>query len=133
MEKQPLTRSAFFWADGVIAAVSLVWTAHYLGDIYDGLSFGGFFALFLLLILFPYFLALGAALLLLWMSARTGRRVLAGIAAGVQLLSPIPWLWLNYAMEYTASPFEVMMLVCAGAGMFLLLTLAPVRPTRNGM
>ena len=51
MEKQPLTRSAFFWADGVIAAVSLVWTAHYLGDIYDGLSFGGFFALFLLLIL----------------------------------------------------------------------------------
>ena len=119
MEKQPLTRSAFFWADGVIAAVSLVWTAHYLGDIYDGL--------------FPYFLAMGAALLLLWMSARTGRRVLAGIAAGVQLLSPIPWLWLNYAMEYTASPFEVMMLVCAGAGMFLLLTLAPVRPTRNGM
>ena len=115
MEKQPLTRSAFFWADGVIAAVSLVWTAHYLGDIYDGLSFGGFFALFLLLILFPYFLAMGAALLLLWMSARTGRRVL------------------NYAMEYTASPFEVMMLVCAGAGMFLLLTLAPVRPTRNGM
>ena len=131
MEKQPLTRSAFFWADGVIAAVSLVWTAHYLGDIYDGLSFGGFFALFLLLILFPSFL--GAALLLLWMSARTGRRVRAGIAAGVQLLSPIPWLWLNYAMEYTASPFEVMMLVCAGAGMFLLLTLAPVRPTRNGM
>ena len=61
MEKQPLTRSAFFWADGVITAVSLVWTAHYLGDIYDGLSFGGFFALFLLLILFPYFLAMGAA------------------------------------------------------------------------
>lgn len=86
-----------------------------------------------LLILFPYFLAMGAALLLLWMSARTGRRVLAGIAAGVQLLSPIPWLWLNYAMEYTASPFEVMMVVCAGVGMFLLLTLAPVRPTRNGM
>ena len=51
-----------FWADGVITAVSLVWTAYYLGDIYDGLSFGGFFALFLLLILFPYFLAMGAAL-----------------------------------------------------------------------
>lgn len=131
MENQHLTRNALFWADAVIVVVSLACTAYYLWDIYDGISFGGFFSLFLLLILFSYFLAMGTALLLLWMSARTGRRVLAGIASGVQILSPIPWLWLSYAMECTASPFEVMMLVCAGAGMFLLLTLAPVRPTNR--
>lgn len=134
MKKEDQVRkNGLFWADAVITAISFVCTAHYLRDIYDGLSFGGFGALFPLLILFVYFLALGTALLLLWMSLKTGRRLLAGLAAGVQILAPVPWLLLVLAFEYSFSPFEVMMLVCGGAGVFLLLTLPAVRPTKNGM
>lgn len=133
MKKQDMIRkNGLFWADIVITAVSLVCTAYYLWDIYDYMSFGGFEALFFLLFLFPYFLAMATVLLLLAMAAKTGRRVLAVIAAVVQILSPIPWLLLYLAFGGLVSWFEVLMVVCAGAGVFLLLTLPAVRPTRNG-
>ena len=127
MEKQnPKRKNVLFWADVLLAAVSLVCTAYVLQDIYDGLSFGGFGALFVLLVLAPYFMALaGAVVLLLW-SARSGRRWTAAVAVVLEIIGPIPWLWLVSAFGYPLSWFELLMVACAAAGVLLLISLSKI-------
>ena len=124
MEKQnPIRKNVFLWADAVIVATTLACTAYFLCETYDYLSFGGFASLFLLVVLTPQFLALGAALTLLVMSAKMRKKSLAIIAAGVQIMSPIPWLLIKYAFGPTASSDEVLMVVCILAGVLELLML----------
>ena len=129
MEKQnPKRKNVLFWADVLLAAVSLVCTAYILRGIYDGLSFGGFGALFMLLVLAPYFMALaGAVVLLLW-SVRSGRRWPAAVAAILEIVVPIPWIWLGNAFGYPLSWYELLMVACAAAGMLLLISL----PSKKG-
>lgn len=100
MEKQnPKRKNVLFWADILLTAASLAGTAYTLQDIWDDRSFGGFGSLFLLLILYPYFIALAAAVVFMLWSARSGRRWPAAVAASLKIVGPIPWLWLVCAIE----------------------------------
>lgn len=128
MEKQnPKRKNVLLWADILLAAVSLVCTAYVLQDICDGLSFGGFGALFMLLALAPYFIALaGAVVLLLWY-ARSGLRWPAAVAVVLEIVGPIPWIWLVNTFGYPLSWFELLMVACA-AGVLLLISL----PSKKG-
>lgn len=127
MQKQNLNwKNVLFWADVLLAAVSLVCTAYILQDIYDGLSFGGFGALFMLLVLSPYFMALAGAVVLLLRFVRPGRRWPAAVAAVLEIIGPIPWIWLVSAFGYPLSWYELLMVACAAAGVLLLISL-PVK------
>ena len=52
----------FLWGELLLCGASLAGVAYRVRENYQGLSFGGFMALFLLLLLFPCFLALAGCI-----------------------------------------------------------------------
>ena len=116
-------RTIFLWADLALVVILLCCTTYMIRDMADGLSFGGFFILFVLVVLGIYFLALIGSLFLLPLTIRSGKVRFAAIAAVLQILTPIPWLKLIRAFEYPFSWFELLMIVGIIAGAVVLLSL----------
>lgn len=125
-----LRRDPLLWADLALVVLSLCCTTGMMQEMADGLSFGGFFILFVLVVLGIYFLALIGALVLLPRSIRSGRARFAAAAAVLQILGPIPWLWLIRAFGYPFSWFEFLMFAGMAAGAAALASL-PFRNARN--
>lgn len=124
MDRPSLNRRTIpLWADLVLVVISLCCTTHMMQDTADGLSFGGFFVLFMLVVLGIYFLALIGSLFLLPLSIRSGKVRYAAIAAVLHILTPIPWLKLVRAFEYPFSWFEILMIVGMIAGAVVLVSL----------
>ena len=118
------SKNAALFADLAFIVAALACTVHMIGDMADSLSFGGFFILFLIVVLGVYFLGLIGALFLLPLSVRTGKARFAAIAAILQVLSPLPWLRIYLAYNYDVfSWYEIIMLVGVAAGIALLLFL----------
>lgn len=103
-------RTAFLWVDLVLVAASLCCTVHMRREMADGLSFGGFFVLFILLILDLYFASLIGSLFLLPMTIRSGKVHFAVISAVLQALGSIPWLWFVRLFEYPFSWYEILII-----------------------
>ena len=116
-------RTVFLWADLAMVVISLCCTTRMMQDMADGLSFGGFFVLFVLVVLGIYYIALIGALFLLPLSIRSGKARLAAIAAVLQILAPIPWLWLIRAFGYPFSWLEIVMIAGIAAGAVLMILL----------
>ncbi len=125
-------RTVFLWADLALVTAALCCTTYFICDLADGLSFGGFFVLFMLVVLGLYFMGLlGAlifmgllgALILLPLSIRSGRARFAVIAAILQAITPLPWLRLVRAFESSFSWFEFIMLAGVVAAAALLFAL----------
>lgn len=116
-------RTVFLWADLALVTAALCCTTYSICDLADGLSFGGFFVLFMLVVLGPYFMGLLGALILLPLSIRSGRARFAVIAAMLQAITPIPWLRLVQAFESSFSWFEFVMMASIAAGAAMLFTL----------
>ena len=85
-------RTVFLWADLALVTAALCSTTYSICDLADGLSFRGFFVLFMLVVLGLYFMGLLGTLILLPLSIRSGRARFAVIAAMLQAITPIPWL-----------------------------------------
>lgn len=116
-------RTVFLWADLALVTAALCCTTYFICDLADGLSFGGFFVLFMLVVLGLYFMGLLGALILLPLSIRSGRARFAVIAAILQAITPIPWLRLIRAFESSFSWFEFIMLAGVAAAAALLFAL----------
>ncbi len=116
-------RTVFLWADLALVTAALCCTTYSICDLADGLSFGGFFVLFMLVVLGLYFMGLLGALILLPLSIRSGRARFAVIAAMLQAITPIPWLRLIQAFESSFSWFEFVMMAGIAAGAAMLFTL----------
>ncbi len=116
-------RTVFLWADLALVTAALCCTTYSICDLADGLSFGGFFVLFMLVVLGLYFMGLLGALILLPLSIRSGRARFAVIAAMLQAITPIPWLRLVQAFESSFSWFEFVMMAGIAAGAAMLFTL----------
>lgn len=116
-------RTVFLWADLALVTAALCCTTYFICDLADGLSFGGFFVLFMLVVLGLYFMGLLGALILLPLSIRSGRARFAVIAAILQAITPIPWLRLVQAFESSFSWFEFIMLAGVAAAAALLFAL----------
>lgn len=88
------------------------------------MSFGGFFSLFLLLILVPYFLVTIISLVLLLLHIKKNTRRLDMVAFVLQIAAPIPWLLLLGAFHSGGSWFEMILIlqIIAGIMSFLLRT-----------
>lgn len=124
MERLHLNRrTVFLWADLALVTAALCCTTYFICDLADGLSFGGFFVLFMLVVLGLYFMGLLGALILLPLSIRSGRARFAVIAAILQAITPIPWLRLVHAFESSFSWFEFIMLTGVAAAAALLFAL----------
>lgn len=124
MERLHLNRrTVFLWADLALVTAALCCTTYFICDLADGLSFGGFFVLFMLVVLGLYFMGLLGALILLPLSIRSGRARFAVIAAILQAITPIPWLRLIRAFESSFSWFEFIMLAGVAAAAALLFAL----------
>ena len=115
-------RTVFLWADLALVTAALCCTTYSICDLADGLSFGGFFVLFMLVVLGLYFMGLLGALILLPLSIRSGRARFAVIAAMLQAITPIPWLRLVQAFESSFSWFEFVMMAGIAAGAAMLFT-----------
>ncbi len=116
-------RTVFLWADLALVTAALCCTTYFICDLADGLSFGGFFVLFMLVVLGLYFMGLLGALILLPLSIRSGRARFAVIAAILQAITPLPWLRLVRAFESSFSWFEFIMLAGVVAAAALLFAL----------
>lgn len=116
-------RTVFLWADLALVTAALCCTTYSICDLADGLSFGGFFVLFMLVVLGLYFMGLLGALILLPLSIRSGRARFAVIAAMLLAITPIPWLRLVQAFESSFSWFEFVMMAGIAAGAAMLFTL----------
>lgn len=103
-------RTVFLWVDLILVVISLCCTVHMRKEMADGLSFGGFFVLFILLILDLYFGALIGSLFLLPLTIRSGKVRFAVISAVLQTLGSIPWLWLIRLFEYPFSWYEILVI-----------------------
>ena len=124
-------RTVVLWADLALVVISLCCTTYMMQEMADSLSFGGFFVLFVLAVLGIYFLALFGELFLLPLAIRSGRFRLAAIAAILQILTPIPWLWLIRAFEYPFSWFEIVIIAGMIAGAAVLISLPVTKPGRK--
>ena len=120
-------RTIPLWADLVLVVISLCCVTHMMQEIADGLSFGGFFVLFVLAVLGVWFLALLGSLILLPLSIRSGKVRFAAIAAVLQIPSPIPWVWLIRAFGYPLSWSEILMIAGSAAAVMLLISLPVVK------
>ena len=116
-------RTVFLWADLALVTAALCCTTYSICDLADGLSFGGFFVLFMLVVLGLYFMGLLGTLILLPLSIRSGRARFAVIAAMLQAITPIPWRRLVQAFESSFSWFEFVMMAGIAAGAAMLFTL----------
>ena len=90
----------FLWGELLLCGASLAGVAYRVRENYQGLSFGGFMGLFLLLLLFPCFLALAGCIPLHLRTLKTGRPFFSLIASLLQGLAPVLWLWLLTAFGY---------------------------------
>ncbi|GFI61058.1 hypothetical protein IMSAG049_00211 [Clostridiales bacterium] len=104
MEKQ---KGVFLKADFFLNALILICTSILIRETYDGMSFGGFMALFMLLILIPYFFV--SILILIMLNSKNIR--LWQIACILQIICPAPWILLVYSFEHSASWFEIIMII----------------------
>lgn len=121
------------FADLALAAAALGSTVYQTGVMADGLSFGGFFVLFLLLLLKLCYLGLIGALFLVPWSIKTRKARFAAIGAVLQILSPIPWLGLCLAFGYESFQWcELVMLAGIAAGIALLFYLPVWRKAGRG-
>lgn len=84
---------SFLWINLLLALGAACATGLAIHETYTGLSFGGFGALFILLLLVPSFCALALDMLLLTAALR-GRRGCGKWAFWVQILSGVPYTWL---------------------------------------
>ena len=132
MERKIFNRRTIpLWADLALVVASLCGTTHMKREMADGLSFGGFFVLFLLFLLELYFLSLIGSLVLLPLTIRSGKIRFAAIAAVLQIPASIPWLWLVRLVGYPFSWFELLMIAGNIVRVAVLICLAAARPGKK--
>lgn len=88
-------QKSFLWVNLLLALGAACATGVVMYENYTGLSFGGFGALFILLLLTPSFCALALDVLLLAAALR-GRKSCKKAAFWLQILSGLPYTWLLY-------------------------------------
>ena len=79
----------------------------YLANRY--MSFSGFGSLFILILIIPYFLVLIAIILLIMLSVKIKKNFVMVIALIMQIVSPIPYLFISYLFGGNISIFEFLM------------------------
>lgn len=90
----------FLRGELAFCGAALLGTAWRVLENYRGLSFGGFMALFDLVLLVPCALALAGCIALHRRSLRTARPLPSLIASALQTLVPLPWLGLLALFGY---------------------------------
>lgn len=99
----------FLWTELAFCGASLLGTAFRVRENLQGLSFGGFMALFDLMLLVPCALLLAGCIALHRQSMKTARPCFSLIALVLQGLAPLLWLWLLTLFGYnllTPKPAE---------------------------
>lgn len=99
----------FLRGELAFCGASLLGTAWRVLENYRGLSFGGFMALFDLVLLVPCALALAGGIALHRRTLKTARPLFSLIASALQVLAPLPWLGLLALFGYemwTPKPAE---------------------------
>lgn len=131
MERNIFDRqTVLLWMDLVLVVICLFCTAYMKREMADGLSFGGYFILFLLAILKLYFMTLIGSLLLLLLTICSGKIRFAVIAAVLQVPASIPWLWLALLVGYL-SWFEILMIASIAVRAAVLISLLVTRSSNK--
>ena len=83
-------RTVFLWADLALVTAALCCTTYSICDLADGLSFGGFFVLFMLVVLGLYFMGLLGALIVWFTFSPPQSALFADLSGAVRTFLTIP-------------------------------------------